>query len=127
MSILRSIKTLILYLLCFLIIVDIPWTPLDDLVTFGGQFLLAMLVGAFFSNYAFNIWFGLDIVVCSIVHGTRYRTISGWVGQRMDNDKRYYYKAKVIDLLFKLLGDGPDHCKRSYLWEKEHLDEKWMK
>jgi hypothetical protein len=108
-------------------IVNVPWVVLDDYVTFGGWFLIICLVLMFFKvNYAFNIWLALDVVVCSIVHGTRHRTISGWAGQRMDTSKRYYYIAKVIDLLFRVIGDDKGHCKRAYEWERSHIGAQWM-
>lgn len=126
-NILGAIRSLVAYTLCLLIIVNVPWLALDDYVTFGGWFILGCFILMFFRvSYAFSIWLGLDVVVCSIVHGTRYRTISGWAGQRMETSKRYYYIAKVIDFLFIALGDGKDHCKKAYQWELSHLDPQWM-
>jgi hypothetical protein len=68
-------------------------------------------------NYAFVVWFAIDIAICSISHGTYRRSISGWTGQKMHTHKRYQLQAKFIDFLLKKI-DGPHHCYRSYLTEK---------
>jgi len=123
LDIIKAVKTLLAYLMCFLIVVNLPWFGVSEYITIGGIYLLAMLLVSKWVDYGFNIWYGLDVVVCSIVHGTRYRTISGICGQKMDKQKRYYYQAKIIDFIFKIIGDGPNHCKRAWEWEKNTLTE----
>lgn len=82
-----------------------------------GVFFLALfpLIGRY--EYCFNIWHTIDVLICSILHGTHKRTISGWTGQHAQKYKRYYYQAKVIDFLAELAGDGLNHCHRAYLHE----------
>lgn len=71
-------------------------------------------------DFCFNTWYIIDVLLCHICHGTGYqRTISGWTGQHMYKHKRYYYQACVIDFLASAVGDGPNHCYRAYLREKE--------
>lgn len=69
-------------------------------------------------NYAFNVWYAIDVAICSVAHGTRNRTISGWTGEYATKKKRYEYQAWVIDCLAFLCGDGKNHCERAYFWEK---------
>lgn len=67
-------------------------------------------------NYAFNIWYAIDVAVCAIAHNTYKRSISGWTGQHMHTKPRYKYQAMIIDFLLKKV-DGPDHCWRVYTQE----------
>jgi len=70
------------------------------------------------SAYSFRVWFAIDVLICTVAHGTYRRTISGWTGQYMSLKPRYAYQAKVIDTILKLCGDGDDHCLRAYRWER---------
>lgn len=85
-------------------------------VTLGGVCspLLFFMKG---NNMPFRIWFLLDLLICTVAHNTNMRTVSGWTGQHMQQKKRYYYQAKVIDGLAKLFGDSPNHCARAFRWE----------
>ena len=118
LPLLRAIRTMFAYVLTLLKIVNTP-LPFDNYVTLGGIYLLAAGALAIFGNsYGFNIWYQLDVMVNTICHNTRYRTISSWTGERL-HIPRYRIQAKVIDTLAITLGDKPRHCERMYLWEKK--------
>ena len=72
----------------------------------------------------FNLWIGFDRLVCTIVHFTNRRTVSGWTGQWMYIKPRYKYQAMVIDKLAMLFGDDLDHCFNAYVWE---IENGWVK
>lgn len=69
-------------------------------------------------RWAYLLWLWFDRIVCTIVHFTWKRTISGLTGERALTMARYRYQAIVIDWLAELVGDKPNHCYRAYLWEK---------
>lgn len=102
MILVKALRTLFAYLVIGLI-VGVWFTPLLPWVKKN--------------NYAFRIWFSIDVMVCTVAHGTYRRTISGWSGQFMSTKPRYRKQAKVIDLLLRLCGDTADHCLRAYQWE----------
>ena len=108
-ALLKSVRQLLGYLIIGYLLLN---TPI-------GVFFLAQfpLIGRF--EYCFRTWLAIDVLLCTILHGTKRRTISGWTGQHMDKYKRYYYQALVIDGLAKLVGDGEHHCKRAFLSEKQ--------
>lgn len=92
------------------------------LYSYIGVYYLICALGSFMGyKYCLRQWLALDIIVCTIIHGTFRRTISGYTGQRM-HLKRYKLQASVIDTLAKLFGDDKDHCLRAYGWEKRNLD-----
>lgn len=64
------------------------------------------------------IWLWFDRLVCTIVHFTWKRTISGWCGQNSSKKPHYKHQANVIDWLAELVGDKPLHCHRAHLWEQ---------
>lgn len=64
------------------------------------------------------VWIWFDRLVCTVIHFTWMRTISGWTGQHMNNKPRYKYQAKVIDWGAELVGDLPLHSERAFSWEK---------
>ncbi|GLX86383.1 hypothetical protein tloyanaT_26360 [Thalassotalea loyana] len=80
--------------------------------------MLPSLIAFNRSTHIKRSWLALDIFIATLAHGTLRRTISGLTGERMHKQKRYYYQALVIDFLAKLVGDGPNHCYRAYLWEQ---------
>lgn len=71
------------------------------------------------SNYSLRVLWMLDLVVCTICHGTIYRTISSWSWEHRGK-KRYALQVVIIDFLSRVFGDEPDHCKRAYQWELEN-------
>ncbi len=90
--------------------------------------VLGLLVGVWFvpllpwvkkNEYAFRIWFSIDVMICTVAHGTYRRTISGWSGQFMALKPNYNVQARIIDCLIALLSGEQEHCKRAYEWELE--------
>ena len=59
----------------------------------------------------------LDIMICSFVHGTFRRTISGYTGQHAKSKRRYRIAEIVIDWLAIKFGDEPRHCCRAHINE----------
>lgn len=97
------------------------------LLLFTGQigwvFLIAGVMALLGSKAGFNIMYSLDVLAASLIHGTRYRTISGISGERaLLRQRRYVYQAKFIDRLAQLFGDKPNHCARAWAWESENID-----
>jgi hypothetical protein len=99
---LNALRTLVCYLVLGLLLA-LPALPL---LPFIGK-----------SAWALNGWLSIDITICSWAHGTRYRSISGWVGQFMYSKRRYKVVAKVIDVIFEQLTGETDHCFNTYLHE----------
>ena len=64
-------------------------------------------------------WIHLDRVLCSLVHNTEYRTISGYTGEHIGVNLRWRLQCTVIDKLAKWCGDGDNHCYRTFLCESE--------
>lgn len=89
-----------------------------------GVFFIVQLPLVFKFDYCRFCWLMLDMTICTIIHGTYMRTISGWTGQHMDKYKRYQYQAAVIDWLLEKMGDSKNHCKRAYEYE---LSKKYVK
>lgn len=88
--------------------------------------VIGLLVGIWFfpllpwvkkNKYAFRIWFSIDVMICSVAHGTYRRTISGWSGQFMSKKQNYRTQAKIIDYLIVLCGGEKNHCISAYQWE----------
>ena len=121
-------RTLLAYLVISLIFVDsfIWLLPLSESVIYGlnifdSVICTLLVVSLFFvrdGNYAFYVWYSIDVTICSIAHGTVNRTISGWTGEHATKSKRYMYQAKLIDYFAFVFGDGWSHCERAYIWEK---------
>lgn len=105
----------------FLVVLKVLRTLLAYLVigVLLGLFCIPLLPFMEKDNYAFNVWYSLDVAICTIAHGTKLRTISGWSGQHALTKKRYRLQAKVIDFLAFCAGDGKNHCYRAYVWELE--------
>lgn len=101
-TMLKTLRTLVCYLLSGLLFI-LPFTLLA----------LWALLG---SKWAFNSLYSLDVLICSICHGTHLESISAR-SYRLRNDKRYLYQMLFIDLLAKPF-DGADHCERAWRWEK---------
>jgi hypothetical protein len=69
----------------------------------------------------------LDILACTVWLAPLYvvgladrpsgrQMISSYVGRAAHNGHRWGLRAAgTIDFLARLLGDGPDHCRRAYL------------
>lgn len=94
---------------------------LNGYLTLGLPVFIVLLPTAFWMNNSKTIkriWIWFDRIVATCIHFTWKRTISSITGQYMDSKLRYKYQAKVIDWLFKLLGDGPNHSYRAYRWER---------
>lgn len=109
MSLVYTSRTLLAYVLLGLSLILSPL----------GWFFLLTGVGCFLRNkYCFKVWYQVDVLLCTMAHGTKLRTISGWSGQHAYL-KRYLYQRRVIDFLAKLCGDGPNHCQRAFEWERE--------
>jgi len=102
-DVLKSVRTLLAYVITGLFVC----IPFLVLLPFIGR-----------KGYAFEVWLAIDVFICTIAHGTRYRTISGWTGQHMLTHNRYYLQAIIIDWLLQKLGDAPNHCLRAYQHEK---------
>ena len=128
MVIIKTIRQLMGYLAVLTVLVN-PWQitavlhmtdlPFIYAVNPIGVFYLFCGVFAFYGNeYGLRQWYAFDVLAATLIHGTEKRTISGIAGQYMDSKRRYYYQAKVIDWLAERCGDGPNHCWRVYLWEK---------
>ena len=110
-SFLKAIRTLLGYLLVATLIVS----PV-------GIYFLLCGFGCFIgSQYCLRVWFSLDVLACSTIHGTRRRTISGYVGERI-HIRRFFIVASIIDWLALRCGDGPNHCVRAYEWERRTLN-----
>ena len=85
-----------------------------------GVFFLLQFPFIFKNKYCLGTWYVIDVMICHLCHGTGWkRTISGWTGQHMLTSKRYYYQSVVIDYLLDLLGDGENHCMRTYRSERK--------
>tara|TARA_B100000700_G_scaffold4173_1_gene4784 strand:- start:2618 stop:2950 length:333 start_codon:yes stop_codon:yes gene_type:complete len=105
LTILKTLRTLVCYLLSGLLFI-LPFAVLAAWALLG-------------SKWAFNCLYSLDVLICSICHGTRLESISAR-SYRLRNDKRYLYQMHFIDLLAKPF-DGEEHCKRAYLWERKAI------
>ena len=79
-----------------------------------GWILVCMLPLLKRSQYCFNTWLILDVLVCNLCHRTGvHRTLSGYTGQHMYTVKRYYIQAKFIDFIF-----GKNHCSNEFKEER---------
>lgn len=90
-----------------------------------GMFYLVCAIRAFQGNqYALRQWYVVDVAIATMVYGTHWRTISGLTGERAHKTDSLYWKrqAQFIDWLASLVGDGPNHCYRTYMWEKSSID-----
>ncbi|ASM53694.1 hypothetical protein PNIG_a1545 [Pseudoalteromonas nigrifaciens] len=103
MTALKTLRTLIGYILCGLLFV---W-PFVILSVFA-------LAG---STWAFNSLHSIDVAICSICHGTKLESISAR-SFRLSHDKRYRYQMLVIDFLARPF-DGDNHCRRAHKWESK--------
>ncbi|WP_155949225.1 hypothetical protein [Gayadomonas joobiniege] len=137
---LLALGTLLGYLLCGLVLVGvnipIPHPEMiisalfygdvqPTVITLPPSFLLqlyfvGLFIGAFTSgnlgSYCQQVLYQWDIMIASICHGTKFRSISGIVGQRSaENQLRYKAVEKVINTLFHW---EHDHCQRTYHWER---------
>jgi hypothetical protein len=99
---------------------------LKVLRTLFAYLFLGVMVGTAFlpllpfirrSEYAFRVWYTIDVLICSVSHGTTERTISGWTGEHMQASTRYLVQGRVINFILRLTGDSPLHCERAYEWE----------
>ena len=102
MNYLSALRTLF----CYVILGVLLALPALPLLPFIGK-----------SGWALNGWLSIDITICSWAHGTRYRSISGWVGQFMHTKRRYGVVAKVIDFIFEKITGEVNHCFNTYLNE----------
>ena len=112
--ILKSIRTLFSYVLAVSFIFS-PFIPCGEYIGYVvATFFLIQLPLIRQYDYCLSTWYIIDILACHCVHATgTKRTISGWTGQHMQKYKRYYYQAKVIDLIF-----GEGHCERELIKER---------
>lgn len=99
---------------------------LKVLRTLFAYLFLGVMVGAPFllllpyvrrSEYVFRVWYTIDVLICTVAHGTTERTISGWTGEHMKTSTRYLVQGRVINFILRLTGDAPLHCERAYEWE----------
>lgn len=104
-NVLKTLRTLVCYVLCG--------------VTILLPFLLFAAFAFFGSRWAFNSLYSIDVVICSICHGTILESISAR-SYRLKGDKRYYYQMLIIDWLAKPF-DGEGHCEQAYLWERSAI------
>lgn len=113
--ILKSIRTLLSYVLAVSFIFS-PFIPYGQYIGYViAVFFLIQLPFIRKNDYCLNTWYIIDVLACHCVHRTKEnRSISGWTGQHMHKFRRYYYQAKVIDLIF-----GEDHCEREFIKERD--------
>jgi len=69
-------------------------------------------------NIPFRVWYLIDVTICTIVHNTSMRTISGWTGQHRNHLKRFEYLASLIDWLFEVIAKEKNHCALAYRYER---------
>ena len=69
-------------------------------------------------NIPFRVWYLIDVIVCTIVHNTSMRTISGLAGEHEQSKQHFKYLAKFIDWLFNLIANEVDHCQIAYRYER---------
>lgn len=84
-------------------------------VYFGFMFALAALG----SYYAQCVLYQFDVMIASIVHGGRFRSISGYLGYKKLNNLaslRWYIAAGVVNAIFFF---DENHCESTYKWETE--------
>ncbi len=84
-------------------------------IFFGLMFALAALG----SSYAQCVLYQFDVMIASIVHGGRFRSISGYLGyKKLTNlaSLRWYIAAGVVNAIFFF---DEKHCESTYMWETE--------
>lgn len=70
-------------------------------------------------RYLLNLAIALDQGLNAALGGNPDETISSRVGRAAMNDRPFAAEAEwLIDALFRLLGDGPGHCRRNIEWDE---------
>lgn len=137
-NILLAVLTLLNYLLVGLTLlgVDLPMPHPDmllDLVfkqEFATQFIAVsaitiiqfyfgfmFVMAAFGSYYAKCVLYQFDVMIASIVHGGRFRSISGYLGWKKQTNLaslRWHMAAGVVNAIFFF---DHRHCENTYKWE----------
>lgn len=72
-----------------------------------------------FREHALNILIGLDQLANAILRGNPDETISSRVGRAAIAGKRWGLICEsIINKLFVILGDDPNHCRREVEWDE---------
>ncbi|WP_143872506.1 hypothetical protein [Catenovulum sediminis] len=84
------------------------------------SYFALLVVGAFtrggFGTYCAQVLYQWDVLIASICHGTKNRSISGLVGERaLSGSLRWLAAEAVIDFIFMW---DESHCKRTFYWER---------
>lgn len=70
-------------------------------------------------RYLLNIAIALDQGCNALLGGNPDETISSRVGRAAMNDRAFAAEAEwLVDAMFRLLGDGPGHCRRNIEWDE---------
>ena len=109
-GIIQTLAMLITYLIIGLMLCSSPI----------GWYLIYLLTQTGKDKKAYYAWLLIDRLICTIVHSTYKRTISGISGQYANTKKRYKYQSKVIDFLAYKLAGELNHCAHAYAWEKQN-------